>query len=71
MRNISEFLIYRCSKNKSYFEVFEEINILHIFDNILDIDNELINMLLIQTTSILIQNLNKEQDLFYFFLIHF
>ena len=67
IRNISEFLIYGCSKNKTYFEIFEERNILYTFDNILDIGNEMINMQLIQTTSILIQNLNQEQDLFYFF----
>ena len=40
IRHLSEFLIYGYSKHNTYFEIFEERNILKVFENILDIDNE-------------------------------
>lgn len=65
IRHLSEFLIYGNNKDNSYFEIFVERNILETFSVILERGLEEINMQLIQTTSILIQNIESEQDTFY------
>ncbi|CAI2383715.1 unnamed protein product [Moneuplotes crassus] len=65
IRNLSEFLIYGSKEQNSYFELFIERNILGIFSRILEKNCDEINTQLIQTTSILIQNIQKEQDSIY------
>jgi protein CLEC16A len=65
IRHLSEFLIYGHSKQNTYFEMFAERNLLEVFSRVLDRGTPEINMQMIQTTSILIQNIEKEQDLFY------
>ncbi len=65
IRNLSEFLIYGSKEQNSYFELFIERNIFGIFSRILDKESGEVNTQLIQTTSILIQNIQKEQDSIY------
>ncbi|CAI2383809.1 unnamed protein product [Moneuplotes crassus] len=67
VRHLSEFLIYSKKKQLTYFEFFIEKKVLDTFSNILIKCNNDINIQLIQTMSILIQNIENEQDYYYLF----
>lgn len=67
IRTLSEFLIFSNKNGLTYFEVFIEKNVLETFSKILDKENVELNKQLIQTMSILIQNIKMEQDSIYLF----
>lgn len=65
VRSVSEILIYSKKKGLTYFEVFMERNLMGLFLRILKKANDELNKQIIQTVSILIQNIKKEEELFY------
>lgn len=67
VRYLSEFLIYSNRNNLTYFELFIEKKVLDTFSKILDKCNTELNKQLIQTMSILIQNIKEEEESFYLF----
>ena len=67
IRQLSEFLIYSNKNGLTYFELFIEQNVLDTFSKILDKWNNELSKQLIQTTSILIQNISNDQELYYIF----
>ena len=67
IRQLSEFLIYSNRNGLTYFELFIERDVLNVFSKILDKWNNELSKQLIQTTSILIQNISNDQELFYIF----
>jgi len=67
IRYLSEFLIYSSKMGYTYFELFIERNVLDTFSKILDKLDVEVNKQLIQTMSILIQNIENEQESFYMF----
>jgi hypothetical protein len=67
IRYLSEFLIYSHQNSLTYFELFIEKKVLDTFSQILIKGNIELNKQLIQTMSILIQNIETEQDSFFLF----
>lgn len=67
IRFLSEFLIYSHKKGDTYFELFIERNVLETFSSILDKQDVELNKQLIQTMSILIQNITEENENYYLF----
>ena len=58
IRNLSEFIVYGEKFKKNYFDIFCERNTLESFSRILNLNNRFVNMQLIQTSSIFLQNIN-------------
>ena len=56
IRNVAEYAIYSERFNATYMDTLIEDNLFHTFELILKMNNRLVNLQLIQTTSILLQN---------------
>ena len=57
IRNIAEYAVYSEKFNKNFLDNLIEQNVFKAFASILSVNNRLINIQLIQTTSILLQNI--------------
>ena len=61
IRNIAEYAVYSEKFNKNFLDNLIEQNVFKAFASILNMNNRLINIQLIQTTSILLQNIKAEE----------
>ena len=61
IRNIAEYAVYSEKFNKNFLDNLIEQNVFKAFASILNLNNRLINIQLIQTTSILLQNIKAEE----------
>ena len=61
IRNIAEYAIYSEKFNKNFMDNLIEQNVFKNFASILNLNNRLVNIQLIQTTSILLQNIKAEE----------
>ena len=61
IRNIAEYAVYSEKFNKNFLDNLIEKNVFKTFTSILAMNNRLINIQLIQTTSILLQNIKAEE----------
>ena len=61
IRNIAEYAVYSEKFNKNFLDNLIERNVFRDFTSILAQNNRLINIQLIQTTSILLQNIKAEE----------
>lgn len=59
IRNLAEFVVYSEKFKKNYFDIFCERNTLESFVNLLVLNNRFVNMQLIQTSSIFLQNIDQ------------
>lgn len=60
IRNVAEYCVFGERVGKSHMEVFMESNCFSLFQSILSQNCKLVNMQMIQTTSILLQNLKSQ-----------
>ena len=61
IRNIAEYAVYSEKFNKNFMDNLIEQNVFKNFASILNLNNRLVNIQLIQTTSILLQNIKAEE----------
>lgn len=60
IRNLAEYIIFSEQNRRTYFDLFCEKNMMEHFTRILNLNNRNVNLQLIQTTSIFLQNINTE-----------
>ena len=60
VRNVAEYCVFGERAGKHHMDHFIESNCFNLFSQILHQNNKLVNMQLIQTTSILLQNLKSD-----------
>jgi len=65
VRHLSEFVVYGEKYHNVYFDVFCEKNTLDAFSHALSFNNRFLNMQLIQTTAILLQNVDTVTKRYY------
>ena len=61
IRNLAEYVIFSEQNKRTYFDTFCERNMMEHFCRILAMDNRQVNLQLIQTTSIFVQNISQEE----------
>jgi len=65
IRSLTEFLIYGEKYGKDYFEQFIDENVLLDIARFLQFNNRLVSIQIIQTISMLIQNLETQSRVYY------
>ena len=61
IRSIAEYAVYSERFNKTFMDTLIENNVFGNFLKILQMNNRVVNMQLIQTTSILLQNIKSKE----------
>lgn len=60
IRNLAEYIIFSEQNKRTYFDLFCEKNMMEHFTRILNLNYRNVNIQLIQTTSIFLQNISQE-----------